>query len=202
MPQTTIESTASGDFSFTEIETSRKADDDSFNMQFTEEASSVKLSDSSAVDEWIWLTSLGSYTLSTSSKTPTEYFNASQVNASLITPGNNPIRTLNSSAIEYSKEWDLDSETKITLKNYSVASGNARGITGTVKGFCYSYSNPADTSNNNYGGDILIAVNHKQCKARMSFVAFRTSDGQGTSQNQTNTGEQIFLYVALKKFMN
>lgn len=202
MPQTTMETELSGDFEFTETETSRKHDDDSMLMQFTEEASSLKISDSSAVDEWVWLSSLGGYTLSTSSKTPTEFFNSSTADMTLVTPGNNPIRTVHNTPDEYSKEWTLDNENKIRISNYSVASGNARGIMPSINFFCYSWSSYTDTTRNNYGCDILIAVNHKQMKARICFVSFKYVGGGGTDNVKTDPGEQMMIYVALKKFMS
>ena len=203
MPQTIMETELSGDFEFVEIDNSRNADDDSISMQFTEEASSLKLSDSSAADEWVWLTRLGNYTLSTSSKTPEQYFNVSTVDYTLITQGNNPIITANQSPIEYSKEWNLDDENKITVTNFSVVSGNARGINCGINGFCYSWANYTDTTRDNFGCDMLIAVNHKQMKARASFISFKYLGGaSGTDNSSINTGEQLMLYVALKKFIN
>lgn len=201
MPKTTIESTASGDFSFTEIENSRKADDDSFSMQFTEETESWKINHSGS-NEWVWLRNLGGYTLTTSSKTPDEVFaNSNVLTYDTLNIGSNPIRTLQNDATWFEKRWDLDSYNYFKASQYRQSGTSGTGINANAQLQFGGGNSTSGLSVSVYGVDLLIAVNHATMESRMIWIAYLNNTGSNMNRS-VQSSAQLTGYLSLAKFMN
>lgn len=199
MPQTTIESTASGDFSFTEIDNSRKADDDSFSMSFTEETSGWKINHSGA-DEWVWLTSLAGKTLCQITASPTDVFNSSDTYyitpSMVVSHGNNPLYFERNNHEKITKRWDLDESNSLIL-----SCGVAQDWTGQWN-FIFGGNSSQSFANGLYGGDVLVAVNHATMQARVVIIAY-TNGGHTIIQraiSSNSSGNMNTAYYSLSKF--
>lgn len=178
-----------------------KATDDSFSMSFTEDMEQWKVNQSGATDEWVWLRNLGGYTLTTSSKTPSEVFaNSNVLTYDTLNIGSNPIRTLQNDATWFEKRWDLDSYNYFTASQYRQSGTSGIGINANAQLQFGGGTSWSGLSVNVYGVDLLIAVNHATMESRIVWIAY--FNNTGSSMNRTvQSSAQSNGYISLSKFM-
>ena len=179
---------------------STKPIDDNFSMEFTEEESHYKVGDSSGTDAWIWLSSLGGKTLTTSTVDPTNLSNNQGIDLATISHGNNPITTWNETAVDFTKTWEVSDDLKFTAKPYA---SNPRGLSGTYWANmpAASGSSSSNYSYTCYGCDLMISVNHGTRNAKVWFYPIYTKQTGGNMNMISIAGSGEMLYAALKKYM-
>ncbi|MCR5475516.1 MAG: hypothetical protein K6F28_09995 [Lachnospiraceae bacterium] len=171
----------------------------SAEFDFTDDVESWKVNRSGAVDEWVWLRNLGDYTLTTSSKTPSEVFaNTSVLTTDTLNYGNNPVRILQDTATYFENTWNLDSMSYISARPYYTS---AKGLHSTMSlqlggGYSASYNYSYDC----FGIDFLIAVNHATMEARVIWLLFRTQAHTAIEKYVQSSASQS-EYFSLSKFM-
>lgn len=172
----------------------------SAEFEFTDIDRSWKINRSGAVDEWVWVRNLGGFTLTTSSKTPTEVFGStSLLTYDTLNFGDNPVRKLQETVEYFENTWSLDYTNSIIASPYNPNTAN--GLKGTMNmQFGGGHTTTQNFAYNCYGIDLLIAVNHATMQARALWLLFRTQNYQAIEKYLQGSANQS-EYLSLAQFM-
>lgn len=173
-----------------------KATDDSFSMSFTEDVENWKVTHSGS-DEYVWLTSLAGKTLCQITASPSDVFNNSSTYyitpSMIVAHGNNPLYFERSVHEAITKLWQLND-----YDSLGISCGSANDWTGSWK-LQFAGSSSRSYSNQLYGGDVLVAVNHVTQEAKIVFIAY-INGGHTSIQHAISTADTHSTYYALSKF--
>ena len=182
-----------------EIEYSAKFDFDDDVVE------SWKVSKDGAVDEWVWLSSLGGKTLTTSSVSAADVITSTNnLTEASLTYGNHPIQfrsESDSTPTYYDVDWRLDANTYIHCRpnNTACQGRNFEFLAPFGGGYTYQYQ----SGEQNYGVNFMVMVNHATMQARCIFLCWAHWSGNPMSlwKYMSDASNASGMYLALSKFM-